>query len=194
MERKQVIERTQVLAWAREHPAAIHGDPEQVLERCEQAVRRHAEEDAWHHAERIAQRQIAYWQRRLGSHASEAFVANELCHRLAREMRHLAPQPDDGDLAHFTGAEVLEALEAEALPIVRQWVHDLASAEERRLWREIVRFTDRRGRALLREGRVARGGEWSETPYYSESAVKVLQILASDYSEHAAGTPGGAAS
>ena len=69
--------------------------------------------------------------------------------------------------------------------MIREWVLDLASAEEHRAWLEIVQFTDHRARHIIRSEGFTSESSWDEDHQYSAIAAHVARILARDYSLHA---------
>jgi hypothetical protein len=176
------MERRDLVHWLEEHPGSVHGDPAEVVERCERCVRRHAVEDAWLAAKGYVEHRVHDWEREWGYHASEAFAALETCHQLAWELRHHEPHFGAGAEERLAGGVVLRAFEPEAREIVCDWILELAEREKHGAWREIVRFTDRRARALIRERRLSRETDWSETRNYPAIAAEVAAILARDYS------------
>ncbi|MCG8589122.1 MAG: hypothetical protein MJE66_07505 [Proteobacteria bacterium] len=179
------MQRSDFLSWLEQHPDTIHGDPHSLCDRCEQEVTSHATEDAWLEAKRLIDERRELWEGSWGFHASEAFVARELCHTLARQLRANEPHVEDGDEERLVGAAVVEQLEPEAREQLKCWVHDLAESVEHRAWREIVRFTDRRAKSLEREGRISDDLTWEATHSYAESAAKVADILSHDYEARA---------
>lgn len=179
------MKRDDILDWMRGHRESVRGDPEQVLERAEHEARRHAAQHAWRHAKEIAQREAASWlERSPGSHAAEDTVALELCHDLARELRHREPLPD-GDEAVLLEPETLAAFAQESRAQLRSWIGEVASEEEHRVWNEVVRFTHARAKTLIHEGAMSRASGWELTHFYTETAVRLAEILAHDYEEHA---------
>ncbi|RIL04645.1 MAG: hypothetical protein DCC71_13285 [Proteobacteria bacterium] len=179
------MRREEILDWLRSHREAVRGDPDEVLGRAEHDARRHAAEQAWLHAKRIAERELAGWkQRSLGSHAAENTVALEFCHDLARELRQLEPQVD-GDAESLVEPATLGAFAQEARDLLRGWVREVAGEEEHRVWEEVVRFTHARGKSLIREGAMSTASGWEETHWYTETAVRLAAILAHDYEERA---------
>ncbi len=178
--------RDDVLHWLEEHRDAVHGDPDALLARCEQAVRRHATEDAWVAAKRWAQRrQHEFEAESWGAHASEAFVANEVCHQLAWELRHHEPPIEPGAEEHLAGGPIQRSLGPDAWQVLASWVREIAAEQQHTVWREIVRYTDRRARSLIREQHLSRDCDLDHTRHYPEIAADVAAMLADDYSVHA---------
>jgi hypothetical protein len=179
------MDRQDVMSWLKTHPDAVHGNAEELLERCEGEVRRHAAEEAWLHAKAIALERMKYWEHSFGNPSSEDFVAREACHELAGELRQHEPTVEEGSEDKFADPRALEAFEPEGRDCLRRWIRDLASEEEHQVWLEVVRFTHRRGGALVREGKVSRDLTWDPEHSYARTAGRVMRMLAEDYEEHA---------
>jgi hypothetical protein len=180
------MDRSEILRWLEAHPAAVHGEASEILERCEHAVRRHAAEDAWLAAKSWAERRRRDFESHgWGNHASEAFVAGEVCHQLAWELRHHEPEVAAGAEEHLAGGPVREALEPDGWAVLSGWVLELAREQEHATWREVVRFTDRRARSLVRERQLSRDQSLENARHYPEIAADVAGLLARDYSVHA---------
>ena len=102
--------------WIAHHPDSIHADSKALLDRCENDAKDHAHRDAWIHAKEVAQKSLRRFEHGFGHPASDTFVTREVCHDLARELKHHEPKPD----AHGRGnAEwlsrlLLDALDSEA--------------------------------------------------------------------------------
>jgi hypothetical protein len=174
------MRRNDVMNWLEHHPRCVHGDARRLLYCCDIEVRKHAEEDAWMRAKSIVEEQKEVWEHSWGFHASEAFVAREICHKFALKMRELEPEVPEGDEEELAGEGVMAAFEPEARPILCKWIHDLACEEEHHVWQDIVRFTDKRAIALEREGKLSRELSWEGSHPYTETAARVAGILASD--------------
>ncbi len=179
------MERGEVLDWLIRHTEYIHDVPERVLSRCETEVRKHAQEDAWLHARDIAEEHNQYWRHFWGAYASETYVAREVCRGLADEFKHNEPVPVEGHESAFVDEDVLGVLDPEARSIILDYVHDLARGEEHRAWKEIMRFTRKRARTLAREEHLSSDVSFEGTHAYSETAVRVMGILAHDFQQHA---------
>jgi hypothetical protein len=179
------MERSEVLDWLVRHTEYVHDVPEQVLSRCEAEVRKHAQEDAWLHARDIAEEHNQDWRHGWGAYASEAYVAREVCRDLADEFKHHEPIPAEGQESHFVDEDVLGVLDPEARSVILDYVHDLAQGEEHQAWKEVVRFTRKRGRTLAREEHLSFGVKFDETHEYSEIAVRVMELLAHDFKHRA---------
>ena len=178
--------RDEILHWLEDHPAAVHGSPSEIVEHCERAVRRHAAEDAWLAAKSWAERRRREWETHgWGNHASEAFATREVCHQLAWELRHHEPAVATGAEEHLAGGPVKAALEPEGWAVLSAWVLDLAREQEHATWREIVQYTDRRARSLVRERHLSSDTGLEGARHYPEIAAEVAGLLARDYSAHA---------
>lgn len=179
------MKRDEILDWMRSHHSSVRGDPEQLLARAEHEACQHVAAHAWHHAKQIAEQEAESWRHRSpGSHAAEDAVASEVCHDLAREMRHLEPHPD-GDETALLDPETLAAFRTEARGILHSWICEVAGKEEHRIWNEVLRFTHARAKSLVHEGAISTASGWELTHFYTETAVRVAEILAHDYDEHA---------
>lgn len=179
------MERNEVLDWLVRHTEHIHDIPERMLSRCEMEVKEHAQEDAWLHARDIAEEHNQHWRNSWGAHASEAFVAREVCKDLADEFKHSEPIPVDGHEGAYVDQDVLEVLDPEARTVVLDYVHDLARGEEHEAWAEVMRFTRERGRSLAREESLSSDVSYDETRSYSKVAARVMDVLAVDFQDHA---------
>ena len=179
------IDRRAVLAWLEEHPAALRGKPREIVERCERAVRRHAREDAWIGAKRYVEERRHDWEEELGAHASEAYVAREVCHELAFELRRHEPQVTPSDAEHLAGGPVRDALDSEGWAHLVEWILELARQEEHETWREIVRYTDHRARELIRQHHLSDDCSFDATKCYGEIAARIARLLERDYATHA---------
>jgi hypothetical protein len=179
------MERSEVLDWLIQHTEHIHDIPERVLSRCETEVKKHAQEDAWLHARDIAEEHNQYWPHHWGAYASETYVAREVCRGLADEFKRNEPVPAEGHESAFVDEDVLGVLDFEARSIILEYVHDLARGEEHQAWKEIMRFTRKRGRTLAREQHLSSDLGFDEIHAYSETAVRVMGILVRDFQHHA---------
>jgi hypothetical protein len=161
-------------------------DGERALrERCEREVRSHAAEDAWQRARSIAEAHLPHWEAGLGSPASDAFVAREVCHQLARELRRR--EPEAASEARRVCEEVLRGLDPSARERLRGWIFDLAKREEHRAWLEVVEFTDHLARDLIRGGEVTEELRWDFDHSYNRTAERITRILIREYEVHAHG-------
>jgi len=178
------MERSEVLDWLTRHTEHVRDNPEQLLSRCESEVRKYAHEDAWLHARDIAQAHNQHARHFWGAHASETYVAREVCQGFADELELSEPIPAEGHESDFVDEDVIGLLEPEARSVMLDYVHDLALAEEHRAWKDILRFTRKRGRTLAREEHLSSDLSFDGTQVYSETAVRVMGILARDFQHH----------
>jgi hypothetical protein len=179
------MERTEVLDWLTQHTEYIHDIPERVLSRCETEVKKHAQEDAWLHARDIAEEHKHDWPHHWGAYASETYVAREVCRGLVEEFKRNEPIPAEGHESAYVDEDVLDVLDPEARSIIFEYVHDLARGEEHQAWKEIMRFTRKRGRTLAREKHLSSDLDFDAIHAYSETAVRVMGILAREFQQHA---------
>jgi hypothetical protein len=179
------MDRTTVIGWLREHPELVHGDASEIVSRCEGAVRRHAREDAWVFAKRYAARRQHAWRASHGAHASEAFVAREVCQQIAAELRAREPTPQSGDEDHLAGGPTKAALEREGWEFMIPWIMEVARDEEHAAWLEIVRHTRRHARELIRKHHLSSDTDFDHTRCYADVATRIAGLLADDYSQHA---------
>ena len=176
------MERNEVLDWLRKHPEAVHETPEEVLSRCEAEVHHHVLAEAWLHAREVARERERYWRGDGGgAHASEAFVAREVCRELAAELRRLEPIPEENRASEYVDSDVLSVLEDDARRLMLRYVLDLARREEHATWLEVVHFTREKGLALGRHRTFSRQLDFERTHGYAETAARVMHLLAEDY-------------
>lgn len=178
------MDRKTLLGWFHDHPWAVHGDVEALVSRCEHAVRVHARDDAWLAARSYVAGRQHEWEESHGAHASEAFVAREVCKQLANELAHHEPAPHPGDEEHLAGAEVKAALSHEGWAVVVPWILALAKEEEHRTWREIVEHTRRRAQELIRSHHLSSDTQFDHTRCYGDVAARIAGILEEDCQEH----------
>ena len=176
------MERIDVERWFREHPPESRVQVKELLDRCESAVRRHAQEDAWMAAKSYALGRAREWESEWGQPASEQRATEEVCHELSWELAHHEPAVEPGSEEHLVGGPVKEALSADAWEVIRCWVFEQAAAEEHRTWVEIVKFTDHRAREIIRREHFTLDSGWDTGHQYSAIAAHVAQILAHEYS------------
>ncbi len=125
------------------------------------------------------------WDEMLGAHASEAYVAREVCHQLAYELRRHEPSPHPGDEDHLAGGPVKGALEQEGWEFMLPWIMDLAREEEHETWEEIVRYTDHRARELIRAHHLSDDCSFDHSKCYGEIAARIASLLERDFAGHA---------
>jgi hypothetical protein len=90
-----------------------------------------------------------------------------------------------GDERHLVGEEVLGALEPEARARVVEWVREMASEVEHRIWQEVVRFTKGEAQDLVKKGRVSDDETWEGSENYFSKAAHIAQLVMSDYEARA---------
>jgi hypothetical protein len=190
------MKRTEIESWLAVHPESIHAPARGLLDRCESEIREHAEELAWTHARQVAEQSLHRFERGFGLPASEVFVTREVCHEIARELRRHEPHVDRRMESEWVSLAVLEALDPSARRMLRDWLFDVAEQEEHRTWLEIVAFTHKVARALIREARMTRTLDWDFDRSYPRLAARVTEMLIHEFEAHArdAGhrAPGGA--
>ena len=178
------MNREAVLLWLKGHPAAVHGNPDELMERFESEVRKHAEVDAWRAARAHVEERMHEWEQEWGLNSSEAYAAKQICPELARELQGMEPHFEKGDEPHLVGEELLRTLEPEARSTVEDWIRDVANVVEHRIWGEIVHYTKDRGRGLIREGRVSADTAFDHTATYGQQAARIARILVEDFEAH----------
>ena len=178
------MERREVERWLATHPETIHTDPQTLLDRCERDVRTHTHVDAWAHARDVAEHRLHQVEHEFSLPASEAFVAREICHELARELRRKEPHVTPEEEAELLPADLLEALEPQARETLRSWIHELAEKEEHTAWIEIVQFTDHCAKNLIRRAHMSDKAEWDFDHSYTHNAAKVARMLIQEYEGH----------
>jgi len=180
------MNRDEIVRWLEEHPGQVHGDvPKALVARCEAEVRKHAAENAWLAARAYVEGRMHKWAQEWGQHATESAVAREVCPMLAQELKRREPHVEPGDEAALAGA-VLGSLDPEARARVVEWVRELAQQVEHRIWGEIVRFTKRDGKRMVKDGRASSDDSWEATENYAHKAAHVAQMLIEDYEAQAA--------
>jgi hypothetical protein len=179
------MERQHVQQWFEQHPQLTHGDVQDLIARCEPTVRRHAREDAWIAAKSyVAERELA-WKDGIGAHASEAYVARDVCSQLAFELKHHEPTMHEGDEDHLAGGTVKAAFEPAGWDFLVHWIMDVARDAEHEAWLEIVGFTERRARTLISEHHLSADTRFDHTKCYGEIVPRIMEMLTRDYSQHA---------
>ncbi|MBW1883853.1 MAG: hypothetical protein JRJ58_10025 [Deltaproteobacteria bacterium] len=179
------MERIDLANWLTQHPEAIHADPNDLLEQMETKVRDRAHRDAWIHARDIAEQSMHRFERIFGNPASDTFVTQEVCHEIARELKHHEPHPDDEDADEWAGQAALDALEPEARLMLHHWLKELAEKEEHTAWLEIVHFTHHLARNLIRDGHMTSECDWDLDHTYPKIAARVTRMLIREFETHA---------
>ncbi|MBW2235771.1 MAG: hypothetical protein JRG85_10265 [Deltaproteobacteria bacterium] len=178
------MDREAVLAWLKDHPAAVHGDPTQLMERFEKEVRRHAEQHAWRAAKAHVDDRMHEWEQQWGYHSSEAYAAKQVCPELARELKRMEPHFEKGDEPQLVGEGLFGTLEPDARILVGDWIREVANDVEHRIWQQVVQYTQDRGRGLVREGRVSEDTNWDRTAAFQQQAARVAKILVDELEAH----------
>lgn len=180
------MQRQELVRWLEGHPENVHTDPARLLDRCERALRSEVEEGAWLRAKEIAERHLHHWEGSFGLPASDDFVAREVCHELARELRHHEPRPI-GEVQRVADA-VMGSVDASALELLREWLDELARKEEHRAWLEVVHFTDHLASRLAHQGvPLSSEAEWDFRHSYPRTAERITRMLIVEYELHARG-------
>jgi hypothetical protein len=176
------MDRVDVEKWFREHPPESRVNVNELLDRCESAVLRHAQEDAWLAAKNYALTRAHEWEGEWSMPASERRATEEVCHELSWELAHHEPKIEPGSEEHLVGGTVKLALSDQAWDVLRSWVLEQAAAEEHRTWLEIVKFTDHRAREIIRREHFTLDSGWDDGHRFTAIAAHVAQILAREYS------------
>ena len=66
---------------------------------------------------------------------------------------------------------VRTALASDEWELIRPWVREQAAAEEHRTWLEIVKFTHRRAREIIRRNQFTLDAPWDEDASHSYSMI-----------------------
>jgi hypothetical protein len=179
------MERREVEHWLEGHPEVVHADPHLLLDRAEREVRAHAEEDAWLRARSIVEAHLRHFQESFGLPASDAFVAKEVCHQLAGELRKKEPSPS-AETSRLSES-LLRPLEAPARELLAEWTADLARREEHRAWLGVVSFTDHLAQSLQRGGELSDALSWDFAHSYPRTAERIVRLLIREYEARARG-------
>lgn len=180
------MERDEVLDWLTSHPQEVHEAPEDIVCRCEESVHEHATEEAWRKAREVARERERYWRDDGGgAHASEAFVAREVCSELASELRRLEPVPGVRDAGAYVRDSALRPLGAAGRSLMLRYALDLAREEEHTVWLQVMDFTRKRGLDLARQPGFSHQLDFEKTHGYAETAARVMHILAEDFERQA---------
>lgn len=179
------MDKNQVLKWFEEHPDRVHGDVRAVLERCERSVRQHAREAAWTAAKRYVEQRRHETQGELGAHASESYVAREVCHRIADELLRHEPHLEAGAEDRLAGGFVKAAVEGEGWEVLVPWILEMGREEEHRTWVEITRYTNHLARELIRKHRLSDDTQFDHTKCFGEIAQRIERLLERDFELHA---------
>ena len=170
-----------ILDWFHDHDDAVRGDPDRLIARAELAVREHADDDAWREARDYIEAKMHQWERGWGFHASDAYVALEVCPQLARQLRAHERHVQQGDEEHLVGRRLLAMFDPRGREVLREWALEVGEREHHRAWEEVVRYTRRRGRELVRSGRMPRNMDWESNENFAAKAATVASILAEEF-------------
>jgi hypothetical protein len=121
----------------------------------------------------------------LGAHASEAYVAREVCHQIADELLRHEPHLEAGAEERLAGGPVKAAVAGEAWERLVPWILELAREEEHRTWLEITRHTNRLARELVRKHHLSDDTQFDHTRCYGEIAQRIEHLLERDFARHA---------
>ncbi len=179
------MERDEILHWFEEHPDAVYRDASELLTTCERSVRRHAREDAWVAAKHYVERRRQAAGTTGGTHASEAYVAHEVCHQLAYELRCHEPHPGAGDEDHLAGGPVKAAIDGKGWEVLASWILEVAREEEHKTWLDITRYSDRLARELIEKHHRSDDCSFDPSECFGEVAARISQILENDFERHA---------
>jgi hypothetical protein len=179
------MEREEVLQWLEKHPDAFEGDVGEFVARCERAVREHAREEAWLAARNYVEERRHEQERSSGARASEAYVAREVCHQLAYELRHHEPIPRTEDVDRLAGGSTRRALSGEAWQVLIPWIVEVARKQEHETWTEIVAYTDKRARELISEHHLSNDCDFDHSVCFGTIAARIERLLESDFVDHA---------
>lgn len=181
------MNRTEIENWLDHHRESMHQPTRVLLDQCEIDVQHHARELAWRHAREILEASLRRFRRGFGLPASEDFVARELCHEIARELRHHEPHPSHPlEQSEWLSARTLAAVDPEARAIVGEWLEDLADREEHEAWKQIVSFTDHFATTLIRRGRLTRDLSWDFERSYPKLATSIGRMIMREFEDHLA--------
>lgn len=183
------MERSEIESWLRDHPHASQTQPRELLDRCEEEVRDHARHDAWLQARDVAESSLRRFERVFGLPASDAFVAREVCHEIARELKRHEPHPDEQSTARWVGRALVATLDDEARGMLREWVYELAEQEEHEAWLRIVEFADHLGRTLIRDAGMTADLDWDLERSYPRVAARVARMMIREFELRAAMIP-----
>lgn len=182
------MDRIDIERWLDQHHDSVRGRSSDVLDRYETDVRHHAREVGWRHAREIADRSLRRFRSGFGLPASERFVAQELCHELARELRHHEPHPSHPvPESEWLGRDTLAALGPDARAKLAEWLEELADREEHEAWKEIVSFTDHFASTLIRRAHMTRELTWDFDRSYPRLAEKIGSMILREFEDHVRG-------
>jgi hypothetical protein len=178
------MNRVALEGWLERHPGSIFAPTHDLIDRCEAEVRNHAEVLAWKHALKIATASLRRFDTRFGLPASETFVTHEVCHEVARELKHHEPHLDSIDESEWLSPSLLDSIDPEARYVFRDWVREFAEQEEHRVWKQIVFFTHHVARALIDKAHMTGELDWNFERSYPKLALRVTRLLLREYATH----------
>ena len=174
-----------VVGWFHDHPDAVRGDADRLVSRAEAAVRQHVWEDAWREARDYIEQRMHEYERSWGFHASDAYVALEVCPKLARSLRTHERHVEPGDEAHLVGERLLSMFDEEGKRLLGEWALQLGEQEHHKVWEDIIRHTRKRGRELVRAGRLSSDLDWETTANFAAKAAMIAALLVAEYDARA---------
>jgi hypothetical protein len=179
------MEKNDLLKWFEEHPDRVHGDLHAVVAQCERSVRRHAREAAWIAAKRFVGKRRDTEAGDLGAHASEVYVAREVCHQIADELLRHEPRLEAGAEDRLAGGPVKAAVEGEGWEVLVPWILEVAREEEHRTWLEIARYTNHLAVQLVERHHLSDDTQFDHTRCFGEIAQRIERLLEQDFARHA---------
>lgn len=180
------MERLDVENWIAGHPDSIRTEASRLLDTCEFEVRSHAKQDAWVHACEIAEASLRRFERVFGLPASDTFVTREVCHEIARELKHHEPHPDEAECAAWVSRALMESVDQDARRMLQAWIKDLGTREEHEVWRSIVAFADHLARKLIRDSQMTSDLDWDFDHSYPRVAARVARMMIHEFEVRAA--------
>jgi hypothetical protein len=171
--------------WFAHHPGSIQTQPEVLLDRCESEVRDHAAYDAWLQAREVAEHSLHRFERIFGLPASDTFVTREVCHEIARELRHHEPHPSEEQATAWAGHTVFDSVDEAARVRLRVWLSELAEQEEHAVWRNIVHFADHLAKTLIRNQHMTSQLDWDLDHSYPKVAARVARMMIREFEAQA---------
>ncbi len=179
------MERMDLESWFAGHPDAVRTEPTRLLDTCEREVRAHAQRDAWLHACEVAEESVRRFEHLFGLPASDAFVTREVCHEIARELKHHEPHPDELQCAEWVGRALIESVDRDARWMLRAWLKELGEREEHEAWLVVVDFADRLVRHLIRDTPSLNDLDWDPHRSYPRIASRVARLMIREFEARA---------
>ena len=178
------MNRVELESWFNRHPGSTYAPTNDLMDRCEVEVHNHAEVVAWKHALKVATASLRRLDGHFGLPASETFVAREICHEVARELKRHEPQLDRIDETEWLSRSILDSIDPQARMVLRDWLRELAEKEEHRIWQQIVSFTHHVACALIAKAHMTGDLEWDFDRSYPRLATRVTQMLLREFAVH----------